>query len=121
MELLRRNIASKFIPFLMIGIMGVMIVNNGLFIHTHKLEDGSVVTHAHPFDRSDDSLPGKAHHHSKVELVYFENIGILFFLIFTILGLFTLSEGKKLCDLPTPSFISAFQSIVRGRAPPVSQ
>ena len=53
----------------MIGLFGMLITNKAVFMHVHKLEDGSIVVHAHPYNESDNKTPYKTHHHSKTELL----------------------------------------------------
>ena len=43
-----KNIATKLVIFLMISIMGMFIANQALFVHAHKMADGTIVQHAHP-------------------------------------------------------------------------
>lgn len=62
----------------MIVITGVYMLNQALFTHKHIAEDGTVVTHAHPYDRS-DSGPYKHHIHSRAELIVFDSAKTLFF------------------------------------------
>jgi hypothetical protein len=46
-----------------------------LFVHSHRLSDGSVVTHAHPFKaQSDENEPFKTHEHSKFEVTLLDNL-----------------------------------------------
>jgi len=71
------NILKKIITFGMICIMGMLIINNSVFMHTHKLSDGTVIIHSHPYDKSNDSKSHKTHHHTKAEFVFLENIEIL--------------------------------------------
>ena len=74
-----KNVTSRMLSFLLIAIIGLMVFNKGAFTHAHKLADGSVVTHSHPYDKSNDSAPYKSHHHANAELFFLQNIEILFF------------------------------------------
>ena len=56
---------------LLLNLMGLRISNQILFVHTHYLEDGSRVTHAHPYDKSAENDPLTSHHHSKKSLLFF--------------------------------------------------
>jgi len=75
------ELTKKIVPFILLGMMGLLIANKSAYIHTHKLADGSLVTHAHPYDKSNDTDPNKTHHHSKTELLFLHNIEILFLTI----------------------------------------
>jgi len=98
--------------------IGMMILNNALFTHTHKVADGTSITHAHPFDRTSDSAPFKSHHHTKTEYQFFQQLEILFLFLGIILGLIVLlSSNKTLVSRSDfTSFIAA--RVVHGRAPP---
>ncbi|MFO7615428.1 MAG: hypothetical protein R6W71_12400 [Bacteroidales bacterium] len=65
----------KAAAFLLIMAIGTMIVNNVVFIHEHILPDGTVVTHAHPYDKSED--PEEKHQHSKAEFVLLDNLKVI--------------------------------------------
>ncbi len=114
-----RNITLKFITLLMIGVMGMFIVNKAIFLHLHKLNDGTVIVHAHPFDKSNDSKPYKSHHHSNAEFLFFQNIEILFLVAFLTFALLTIVKKEKFS-----SFIIKRQALSciilhKGRAPPI--
>ncbi|MFW5706213.1 MAG: hypothetical protein ACOCX8_04335 [Bacteroidota bacterium] len=56
----------------------MITLNQAMFMHTHRLPDGSVVTHAHPFKRSaDQGTPHESHSHTQVEFQFFGSIGII--------------------------------------------
>ena len=69
--------------------MGLLIANKALYMHTHKMADGSIIVHAHPYNKSDDPKPFKSHQHTKAEFLFLENLESLFlltFLIFSLIG-----------------------------------
>lgn len=45
--------------------------NNVFFIHTHVLQDGRIVAHAHPYSKSED---GRHHEHARAELFQIDSI-----------------------------------------------
>lgn len=104
----------------MIGIMGLLIANKGLFTHTHKLDDGSVVTHSHPYDKKNDSEPFKKHHHTKAELLFFENLNILFLSIILIIAIFIFIRKKVSFVNVENIYFGLLAFSYLGRAPPVS-
>jgi len=75
-----KEIINRSFAWLLIISMGMLVVNKALFFHEHRLADGTIVTHAHPYDKSSDPEPYKAHHHSKTELFSFCQMDNLFFL-----------------------------------------
>lgn len=40
-----------------------------VYYHSHITNDGRLVSHAHPFNKSQDSTPFKSHHHSAIDLL----------------------------------------------------
>jgi hypothetical protein len=99
--------------------MGAMLFNSVIFTHSHKLADGSVVTHAHPFDSSDDNAPFKTHHHSKTELYFFSHIEILFPLVFILVSSFQAPTRHRFIDYGLVLIPVRIPENHHGRAPPV--
>ena len=104
----------------MIGVMGLLIANKALFTHTHKLENGTVVTHSHPFDKKQDSEPYKKHPHTKYEFLFFKNLNILFLSIVLILSIFSFVRKKVSFVNVEKIYFRLFAFSYHGRAPPVS-
>jgi hypothetical protein len=100
--------------------MGALIVNKSIYLHTHKMHDGTIVSHAHPYNKSDDSKPFKSHHHSDTQLLFFQSIKILFFTAFTALFFFVTTQKAVYSLYTTPFYAFAFYNLNKGRAPPVS-
>lgn len=44
------------------------IIIQTVFVHSHLLSNGTIITHAHPYNKQKDSSPFKSHHHSNGEL-----------------------------------------------------
>lgn len=104
----------------MIGVMGMLIVNKAFFLHVHKLNDGTIVAHSHPYDKSNDSKPYKSHHHTNAELLFFQNLEILFLIVFLTFVLIALVKKEKvLFKLITEHTIICI-NLHKGRAPPIS-
>lgn len=59
MKAFAKTIITKIIPFILIGMMISLIANKAIFYHSHKLENGSIVSHAHPYNKTQDSTPFK--------------------------------------------------------------
>ena len=65
------RIINLSVIVLLLNVYGLILVSNALFYHSHVTPDGRVISHAHPFNKQDDSGPKKTHHHSKLELLLF--------------------------------------------------
>ena len=103
----------------MIGMIGFLIVNKAIFTHTHRLNDGTVIVHSHPFNKSDDSKPYKSHHHSKAEILFFQNLEILFLFVFMAFALLNLVKKAKYSFYRIASYNLNPIILHKGRAPPV--
>jgi len=114
-----RNITIKSVAYLMIGLMVMLITNKAMYTHLHKNADGTVIVHAHPYDKSTDSKPYKSHHHSKAELFFFQNLEILFLLIFLTLALLRFYRKAKYLTRRISNNTQTCIILYKGRAPPV--
>jgi hypothetical protein len=118
MKAMRWVYLKKSIAGIMILVMGLMLVNNALYMHVHVLPNGKVCAHAHPFSKDAESVPGTAHHHSQADLNLFQALQLLFLLSYAALILRSTSlsgvlrpssaEGRRSANLPP----------LPGRAPP---
>lgn len=72
------NMKIKIIASLMLLITGILILNKALFLHSHKMDNGVVISHSHPYNRSDDKQPYKSHFHSEAEIVFLENSKLVY-------------------------------------------
>ncbi len=115
-----RNVTKKSFAILMIGLMGLLIANKGLYTHFHKLENGTIVSHAHPYDKNQDTAPLKNHHHTKVEFLFLENLNILFLSIFLIISFLALIRKKVSFADVEKIYFTLISFPYQGRAPPVS-
>lgn len=109
----------KAITFLFIGIIGLLIVNKAIFIHSHKTENGTIITHCHPYNKSNDTKPFKSHGHTNSEFILFENLK--FFLPFLILQFVFLLHAFIAISTSQYIFKPAriWKQIPQNRAPPV--
>ncbi len=113
-----RKITINVFSLTMIVVMGIFIVNKGIYTHSHKLENGSVLTHAHPFNKSNDSSPHKSHHHSIFEFLFLENLNLIFFSAFVIISFYGIFRIKHPNFNRNKIVPFSFLSLLSGRAPP---
>ena len=57
----------KTVTWAHIVLYALLLANGVVFRHSHKLNGGRIISHAHPYERSNDS-PFQNHHHSEGEL-----------------------------------------------------
>lgn len=100
--------------------MGLFIANKAIFLHVHKLNDGTIIEHAHPYDKSNDSKPYKSHHHSNAEFSFFQNLEILFLVVFLTLALIALVKKRKVSFKLITEHTLICINLHKGRAPPIS-
>ena len=120
MKLKINNRARKLITLFIIGVMGMLIGNKIAFTHLHQLDDGTIIEHAHPYNKANDSEPIKSHHHSNAELLFFQNITILFFTAFLTLGVVLFAIRKRVTFNLILEHASTYINLYKGRAPPIS-
>jgi hypothetical protein len=114
-----RHIPIKSISVFLIFIVGIFALNEYFYIHKHICKDGSIVVHAHPYNKSQDSDQRKSHEHSAGDLVYLASLESFLpasILIF-IAGLSSVTFSyKKIKEILYPKFYFLFN---HERAPPI--
>ncbi len=104
----------------MMGIMALMVANKAFFLHSHQMANGTVIAHAHPYDKSNDPAPQKSHRHTQTELIFIDNLKLLFsFLVLFLAYSCSPLTIKHSVDLPF-LYLPACICIHKGRAPPLS-
>ncbi len=116
---------KRLLSYLLIVSVLALFHNNIANWHYHKLPNGIVVEHAHPFNKaaSDPSNPFERHQHSDIEylildLVY--SIGYIIILLFPGLLIFLNRQEIKRILLPVPVFSGNNQTLPLLRAPPIN-
>lgn len=96
-----------------------MLVNIACYSHTHRLADGSIVTHAHPYSKSTDNQPFKSHHHTKAEFIIINALSLLFSLLIVASIFINSVNTKAESEFIIASYSLESLQIQRGRAPPI--
>ncbi len=109
----------KSMAVLSICLIFMLLGNYAVNMHMHVLENGAVVTHAHPYDKAADNELPKKHRHSTGEILFFFALSVVFVGLMLIIG-------WKLQEAETYTFLyrsQVFHSIKyppqSGRAPPL--
>jgi len=97
MKLIKNDIVVKCLNLFFISILLFNITNSVVNVHSHQLENGEVVTHAHPFDHQGDDAPFKSHHHSSFEFIILDTLNnfIINSFLFLALVSFALNKNKN--------------------------
>ena len=103
----------------MITIIGMMIANIAIFMHTHLSSNGEVVYHAHPFNQSTETDLVKSHSHGEGDLTVLGNFDILFIIIFSALACVITLGHTIVFDLKSQRHAVSLIRIDRDRAPPM--
>ena len=119
MKLKLKNILLKGTALFLVAVIGLLCLNQSVNIHSHRLLDGTIITHAHPYNKTSDSAPLKDHHHNVQDSIVLRHITHLFVSLFIILTLLLLPLyhwsytllvcHKEICDVKH----------IQGRAPPL--
>lgn len=96
------------------------ITSNAIYKHTHILNDGSIVTHAHPYDRSTDNKPFKKHTHTSPEISFLNELETLSGPLFTGITILCFSSNLKLPVFQAVFILSTFRAYLPGRSPPAT-
>jgi predicted membrane protein len=111
---------KKYLALWLIAIVGLLTLNNALFMHLHRLADGTLIVHAHPFDKSNpENTSSNSHQHTKLELLFFDSLLILF-----ILGLLQITiknTGSNITRIRSFNYLIRQNSpqVITNKAPPV--
>ncbi len=73
-----KKIAIQCAGIVLLASILIIIATNSIYYHSHKLHNGEVIAHAHPFNKAQDSTPFKTHQHSSVQLFFLEHMQLLF-------------------------------------------
>ncbi|MFO7864888.1 MAG: hypothetical protein R6U85_12890, partial [Salinivirgaceae bacterium] len=76
--------------------MSLLIANKAMNTHVHHTNDGRLVTHSHPYNKTADNEFVKQHNHTSAFMVLLQHLDLLFFLAIVF---FTVFNFHKTCRL----------------------
>jgi hypothetical protein len=119
---LREKIAiNKPLIWLLLGLWSLIMLNSVMYRHSHRLPNGKIVSHAHPYKKGTDDAPAKPHEHTDEELALLQLIdGQLFEPPATLSITCTPPPVSRAVDNFTYAccFVSSYRLYHTGRAPP---
>ncbi|MEA3317535.1 MAG: hypothetical protein U9R54_06220 [Bacteroidota bacterium] len=115
-----KNIIIKISSFLLIGMIALLIANKTFYLHTHKLSDGTIVIHSHPYEKTNNPVSEESHHHSNILLHFSQNLSLLFFIVFLVIGTSLFLRKTLFSYQVINNYTRYYFSIHKGRAPPLS-
>lgn len=113
------NITTQLIAISLIVVVGLLIANKGIYFHSHMLADGRIVSHAHPYNKTDDSTPFKQHQHTNSEFLILSQLEVLFFLAFLVFTISVISKKQSVIKEGLLRIFSEFIVKKHGRSPPI--
>ena len=102
----------------MVMVMTSYVVNRTVFMHVHKLNDGTYVEHAHPYNKTNDDAPIKNHQHTKAQLLFCQDAQLLFFVFFVALMLIIFKDQYAFFTSKQKEYSYLFVHAFNGRGPP---
>lgn len=112
------NTPGKTLPSTLVVEMALMMAHSSAYRHSHRLENGTIITHSHPYDKSKDTEHFKSHQHSKSEILLYRSLKAILFLFFLAISfIFFVNEKAFLIDKER-EYSKLLTSPHQGRAPP---
>ena len=114
-----RHSFIRIIQILLMVVFSFQVLNEVTWKHIHRLPDGTIISHAHPYSKTSDSDPFKRHQHTRAEFLFYQHSETLFpFLL--LLTLFFLSQIiSEFISFPEYHADKIFVVPCKGRSPPV--
>jgi hypothetical protein len=116
----KSHISKSLIAALMIALVSIINFNKVVYLHTHINDNGSIVVHAHPYQKSSDQSPLASHKHTLTELYNIDNVNLLFFSFQAITKIEKVQLKVYLFPIIEHIYSKTISSALTGRAPPVS-
>ena len=113
------RVLEKLMFGLLIMVMGCLLVNQALYTHSHILPDGSIVSHAHPFNKTQESKHGAAHQHSSLEFKLLDQLNVLIFSVSAAFLLKACNAASTFWERTNLRLLPSLVPFSPGRAPPV--
>lgn len=104
----------------MLSLIGLQIVNKAFYTHTHILADGTIITHAHVYQKNSDKAPIKKHSHSTNELLYYSQLSLFIMIVGLCLGIILQSRVYRYFEFDLPHYYYRLYLIPLHRGPPVA-
>lgn len=115
----------KVLSIFLLAAVITLFFNNSINWHFHKLSNGCLVVHAHPYQKTttNGDQPASDHHHKTTTLLFFQQITNIFFLALLLSGLILsiILPFRKLDGIPYHRKVSPMvYSHISARGPPLA-
>jgi hypothetical protein len=99
----------------------LITLNNALFIHYHASSDGSLVSHAHPFQSSgEENSPIQGHNHTGFEMILLDSLMTLALAITVLYCIQAVATRKLIVGSIQPISLKAVIPAFHNKAPPAA-
>lgn len=112
------DIASKGFAYALIGVVLLLTLNKTRYVHSHILDNGTVITHAHPYEKGGNDTPFPPHHHHNSQLLIFSMFSFLPLVFFSFAFTLILKKTIFFRELKVRVHSSTCPRFILGRAPP---
>ncbi len=120
MQTNNKNNIHKLVSYFLVGIIVLLNANRAIYTHAHIQEDGTIIHHAHPYEKSSDSHPFQSHKHTNSQLLYYQNIEILFLTLSILFSVLLVYEYLTILIFQiNKGFSFKPVNLYKGRAPPL--
>ena len=113
-----KKLPNTMIVVLLCSLFAFQIFNKAVYGHTHIMADGTIVYHAHPYDKQPASAPSKKHHHSKHEYLLLEQLKLEIAVFFVLFHIALSSNNISFSHYLAACYISYYIPHLPGRSPP---
>ncbi len=114
------NPPIRLLAWALLGLWALIMLNSVMYRHTHRLPNGKIVSHAHPYQKSGDGATN--HEHTDEELALLQLIeGQVFLLpLLPTFAFFALASGWPTRVVALVALVLLAHLMARpGRAPPI--
>ncbi len=116
---LRNTKTGLIISFVLLIAFLFQVANKAVYTHTHVLANGIVITHAHPYNKTDSPGPVSNHTHTKNEYVQLAFISLLFACFQVCVYFFVASYKVSLIRIKQSFIGCSANDILNNKSPPV--
>jgi len=119
---MQKKASIRAISIILLTSLSLVLINTVCNGHFHKLADGTLIFHAHPYNKNSSDGSEKNHQHNKIELFYYYFLSHLLELCFVIVTLLILAASLNRFKLVNLHHNPLYTSILLPlRAPPYEQ
>jgi hypothetical protein len=117
-EFNKKMCVTRLVSIILSIAVAFQIFNNSVYQHSHILPDGTIVIHAHPYNKTADNSPLKKHNHTISEIQILQNFEILFILLIAGTGISCFFQNRQYFAWQRPVYAGCYCHRVSGRSPP---